>query len=270
MMPLYEISEISNKGKASFKAAKLRELIFNILGYYKYLDKGTKLTLVRIRNGIVEFCEDHQLKSDILNYMQYYNLHLEVELFLKSQAFISNIIQTLPEFHKPFLRGDKDTAYFPYKNGIVKVLKDSIQLISVNDAPGVIWAQQLINRTFHRIGEESIFQRFLFNVCNQDPMKYYSLCTIIGYLLHDYKDRARALAVIFLDSFISIFGIANGGTGKSLCTRGCKEMTPMLEVPGRRFDGSNKFVFQQVDYSIKILYLDDVSSDLRLWTDNIG
>lgn len=260
--PQLPLSKKDKGGRVQLIPSKFRKLIIDVLGYNKYLNRGSGMNLTRTQNNVVEFVEEHFLIADVLEYLQFYEMKDEIEIFLKSASFLSNIVKTLPELKVNFLRGSLETAYFPYRNGIKVLTKEAEQFIPLSQAPGVIWKQEIIRRDYIERKEKSVFETFLLNICGQDPKKLFALRTIIGYLLHDFKNPARAFAVILLDANISYFGTANGGTGKSLLFAAIGKMVSMLEIPGRRFDGVNKFVFQQVEEWFKIVYLDDARENL--------
>jgi hypothetical protein len=82
------------------------------------------------------------------------------------------------------------------------------------------------------------------------------MVSIIGYLIHRYKDPANAKAIIFMDTYKD--GNANGATGKSLLTKGIARVRESAFQDGKFFTSSDKFVFSHVNYGTRILIIDDV------------
>jgi hypothetical protein len=96
------------------------------------------------------------------------------------------------------LKDDKDSAYLFYTNCIVKVTKDKKEILSYADMDLSIWRDQVINRDFKKIDHhKSEFRTFIWNIAGKDKNKYKAFQTVIGYLLHSYKDRSNNKAIIF-------------------------------------------------------------------------
>ncbi len=75
-----------------------------------------------------------------------------------------------------------------------------------------IWRDQVINRDFKKTDHHSSeFRTFIWNIAGKDKNKYKAFQTVIGYLLHSYKDRSNNKAIIFNDEAIS--DVPNGRSG---------------------------------------------------------
>ena len=89
----------------------------------------------------------------------------------------------------------------------------------------------------------------------------------VGYLLHDYVDRANTKAIICLDLKESARGASEGGTGKSLFSIMFQHLVPLFEVDAAIADlSSDKFMFEGVDERTRIILLDDLRSDFDFKT----
>ena len=155
------------------------------------------------------------------------------------------------------LKDDKDSAYLFYTNCIVKVTKDKKEILSYADMDLSIWRDQVINRDFKKIDHhKSEFRTFIWNIAGKDKNKYKAFQTVIGYLLHSYKDRSNNKAIIFNDEAIS--DVPNGRSGKGLFWNAMGHLKKVQSLDGKTFDFQNKFPYQNVSTDCQILVFDDV------------
>jgi hypothetical protein len=105
------------------------------------------------------------------------------------------------------------------------------------------------------------FYEFIKDICeNQNEstecQNLNSIITIIGYLLHRYKDPAHAKAIIFMDSYKD--GNANGGTGKGIVTKAFEQIRKTAYQDGKFSSFNDRFLLSNVEYGTRVLVFDDV------------
>lgn len=155
------------------------------------------------------------------------------------------------------LRDDKDTAYLFYLNCIVKVSKGNREEVSYADMDLSIWRDQVINRDYYKIDHhKSEFRTFIWKIAGESRPKYDAFQTVLGYLLHSYKDRSNNKAIIFNDETIS--DVPNGRSGKGLFWNALAHLKKVQSLDGKTFDFLNKFPYQNVSTDCQILVFDDV------------
>ena len=250
--------ENEKTGKVNIVKSELRKFIQEHLGYYKY-NSGSGYDLVKLENGIIRYIKEDELNSEIYSYISFYKLTKVENAFLATSSSLKAIKDSLSYLPVSFTSDSENKSFFYFMNVCVEVKKGKINLLPNTEFKGVIWSQQIIQRNFKINNEESFFEKFLFNISGQNEHRFKSLQTIIGYLLHGYKDPANAKAIILLDENIDAFGTANGGSGKSIFAKAISYLTNLLLQPGRRIDTSNSFVFQQLKPYTKVFYIDDVN-----------
>ncbi|MCO6147395.1 DUF5906 domain-containing protein [Flavobacterium sp. NRK1] len=163
---------------------------------------------------------------------------------------------------------DANTAYLFFKNGVLKVTKDSKELLSYQNYNGYVFEEQIIEHDYSFEYEDipvpSCFDRFLFNVSGNETSRYNYLATSLGYLIHGYKDSTLTKAVILVDEVLDFSGEANGGTGKSLIGKAVSKVTSVLEKDGKGLvHKGNRFFYQDLSLSHRVLYLDDVNVEFN-------
>ena len=155
------------------------------------------------------------------------------------------------------LKDTKDCAYLFYTNCIVKVTQTDKEVLSYADMDLSIWRDQVIDRDFVKVDHhKSEFRTFIWNISGKDRDKYKAFQTVIGYLLHSYKDRSNNKAIIFNDEAIS--DVPNGRSGKGLFWNAMGHLKKVQSLDGKTFDFLNKFPYQNVSTACQILVFDDV------------
>jgi hypothetical protein len=166
-----------------------------------------------------------------------------------------------------FISDARDIIYFCFRNNIIAATKDSLVEIDYDDAPGVIWEDQIIDKDIS-INQESDyvltaeFNRFLLNISEassteQAQKRYRSILSVTGYLIHEFRDLSKMKAIILMDANLS--DVPEGGAGKGLYIQGIRQIRQTVIEDGKNFTFNSRFLFQQVKPSTRILFFDDVT-----------
>ena len=175
------------------------------------------------------------------------------------------------------LRDTETTAYRPYKNTILKITKEKIELIKYKDAPGLVRAEAIIQRNYRdllnndfSLFKNCVFRRFLANVCRSYPKeggdkrvlnkdKFAALQTAIAYLMHGYKDQRITKAVILTEEKIGDDADdANGRTGKSLILLAIAQFIPTCKIDGKKFSKDDDFAWDNYKVGDMLIAIDDI------------
>jgi len=139
----------------------LRHKFINYLyesGFHLFFyEKGNSIyRMVYQQDGFVQEATAESIKKHIKNYIQNLpskfdsitpNELLEVVLKGSDSYFGKGLIEFLDAKDIDLLKDDVDIAYFPFKNGIVKITKDGAKLLSYGEVGKVVWQSQVID--FH-------------------------------------------------------------------------------------------------------------------------
>lgn len=188
--------------------------------------------------------------------------------YLRTRLMKLNINKVFTFLHSPntYIHKDSREACFLYfRNGFLEVKKDNMIFHeSYKDLDNFkIWKKGINDRNLELDYSQSEFEQFLFNVSNKDREHFDLLCSVIGYLLHRYKDPHITKCVIFTDEVIDIDN-PSGRTGKSLIMKAISEVRNVLDEPGRTFDITKTFCWQNVELSTEIIHLDDIPPSFHL------
>ena len=86
--------------------------------------------------------------------------------------------------------------------------------------------------------------------------------SIIGYLLHTFKDPSLSKSIILMDSEIDVeYNEASGGTGKSLIGKAISQILPILFIDGKTMKSQDKFRLSGLNNYHRIIFFDDVKKD---------
>ena len=221
-------------------------------GFYGFIYSKSR-KLVREVNNVVTIVEKQDiieftvsyiraLKEDIGDGCNKYDL---LEKYHNKLSYLTSDTQlmTFVKLNKPFLRDTAVCSYLFYKNGVLKITKDETSLINYKDVDGLIWESSIINRHYNPTDlqkrefiEKGDFVQFIKGITGKRQKdnkltRYQSMRTIIGYLLHDFKD---------------------------IVLSGILRFKKVTIVDGKNFTFNKTFAFQQVDLDTKILAFDDV------------
>jgi hypothetical protein len=252
-------------GKIRINIEDMIEFI-NDSGFYVHYpnEKPDNYIFIKIENNILRAVDTREIKKAVLDFVlqkkqtAIYNLLNE-----RTKYWTDKFLNVLPSISPHILRDTRTVSYIPTPSGVYKITKEHVQKIDYVDlTEGYVWNTQITKKDFKYIGQkeayEGDFYKFVKNVAGEDLK---SMQTIIGYMLHTYKNPAESKAVFFYDRNISqADGEPEGGTGKSLLIEALKRIREVACIPGDRIDFSRTFVFQELNYSTQLAWIDELDS----------
>jgi len=185
----------------------------------------------------------------------------------------------------PLLMDNRHESFIPFKNGVVHITKDEIELLKYNDVEnkGCVWETQIRQRNVKIINDyqkimDSQFAKFCDRATskktksfdgvtdwvdayetNKDVLK--SLMTAYGYLIHSYNDPSKPVAPIFIDGDAEI-GVADGRNGKSAVMNSISHWKKWSYQSGRSYKpptaGGGQFQWSNVTIDTKFVCLNDL------------
>lgn len=150
---------------------------------------------------------------------------------------------------------------YSLKNYAVKTTKDDIQLLKYKDIKDLIWSNQVIERDINlKPKSDGVFKSFIWKVSGEDADRYYTLKSVIGYLLHSYQNDAKPKAIIWNDEMVSD-DVPNGGSGKGLIHKAISKLKSVVIEDGKKFDPKSQFAYQKIRKDTQVFLMDDVSKN---------
>jgi hypothetical protein len=259
------VEKTNEKGERQIEIINEKLILFwESLGYKKVVDEAGNYILVLIKkDSIVKEIKDHFLRDEVRNYLNYTKKHEVWDVFLRSDYVVKKLFESFKIIDMTRKTGDEKTGYLYYQNLILKVTADNVEFIEYEDFGGFIWEREIIKRDFVLDeNAECVFGDFVFFVANQEKERLKSILSIIGYLIHSYKDPSFSKAIILMDSEIDVeFDEANGGTGKSMIGKAISQIVPILFMDGKTMKSNDKFRLSGLNNHHRVIVFDDVKCD---------
>lgn len=264
--------EVNNKKQVSINRRKLEVFLSDVGGFYLYFyDKASTIfKVIRNNSGLIEETSTEQIKKFIKDYVLSLpdvfdggvtQQELLEVIYKGSEAYFSkSFFEFIQRKDLDFLKDTSDTAYLPFKNGVAVVTKKGMTVKSYGELKKCVWKSQVINFDIDLLKdmdtESSEFCQFVQRVCNNDEEKTAQAFSLIGYLLHGFKDATKPFAVVLAEE--NEDEKKGGGTGKGIFVRGIKEIINTQTIDGKNFKIDKTFAFQRVDLDTKVIAIEDV------------
>jgi hypothetical protein len=229
-------------------------------GFAKYYpERSNKPTYVYIEENKVSESSVELIKDFVLKYcLAKGELDVYNHCAKSAQLFTDSHLNMLESIDMRILQDTRHVSYIPFLNGVAKVSKDKVELLSYIDIDGYIWREQIIKRNYTKIAiHDNNFQDFVHKVSAQDEQRIKAMESTLGYLIHTFKDKTDQKAIIFNDQEID--DNPNGGSGKSLMLTAIGNIRKIIKIDGKAYNPSkNDFVYQRVNIDTQVLAFDDV------------
>lgn len=231
-------------------------------------------TYVMISDNIVEEINTKKIKQITIDYVNslpdvFDLITREVleEFIIKGSNvyFSKDFLDFLPELiegnvinGKKFSwnRDTHEHSFFYFKNQTVVVDKNGIKEFPFKNLYNYVWKSQLIDREFKRADDDCDFKDFILKICNNESERVDYVRSIIGYLIHSFKNKSKLWSIVLNDEEIS--DDPEGGNGKGLFFQAIGQMVEVITIDGKNFSFDKSFVFQRLKHSTQIIFFDDV------------
>lgn len=262
--------EVNDKGAASIVRTKMQDFLSEVGGFFiYYYDTSSPIyKMIRVVDGFVEEATTEHIKKYIKEYIETLPDSFDgitqgdlLEIIYKgSDAYFSkSLLEFMPRIKLNLLKDTKDAAFFPYKNGVVKVTRDKKELIRYGDINMHVWRSQVID--FNIDIDEAIdwnaveYMRFIEKICSDDIERIKYVVGLIGYLLHKWKDPTRPYAIILAEETEK--DKEGGGTGKGIFYKAVSKILNVVFVDGKNFKLDKSFAFQRVNLDTQLVVIED-------------
>lgn len=263
-----------NIEKVTINRFKFERFLSNDGGFYLYFyDKRSNIfKIVQEKNGLVTEASSEQIKKFIKNYVlslpenfDGINKQTLLEVIYKGSAtfFSKEFFEFIEPRDIDFLRDTATEAYFPFANGVVVVNKDGYTMKTYSELGKSIWKSQIID--FHidilptQEAEDAEFCKFVQKICNDEQDRIARAFSLIGYMLHKYKDSSKPYAVICSEETED--EKKGGGTGKGIFVKALFKMVNGVTIDGKTFKNDKGFLWQRVGLDTHILFIDDAKKN---------
>lgn len=249
---------------------KLISLLSNEGGFYLYYyDKKLNYQLVRVIDNFVSETNIEQVKKFLINYIDaipYENFdginktRLREVIYKGADAYFNKaLFEFMPNIDLKFLKHTKDSAYYPFLNGVVHVTKNKKELLKYGAINMHVWRDQVIQYKIdvdQDLDYENVqYTKFINKISDSNPEREAYAISLIGYLLHTYKDPTKSYAVILAEETED--EAAGGGAGKGLFFKAIGKLINLVSIDGKNFKLDKSFAFQRVELSTQLIVVED-------------
>jgi hypothetical protein len=221
-------------------------------GIYRLIHEDNKIVREVYPESIKKFIKQKLVDA------KHYEV-MEAIMRQTNSIFNDSFFEYIDKSDVEILRDESNKCYFPFKNGIITITKDGIDLIKYGAIHQSIWDSQIINFEViinHEIElKECKFYQFISKISGDDPERILYAMTLIGYILHSYKDPARPYAPILAEETDD--EAKGGGTGKGLFFQAISKLVPTVRIDGKNFKPDKSFAFQRVTLGTKLVVIED-------------
>jgi hypothetical protein len=258
------------KGVINIDRYKLINLLTAEGGFYLYYyDKKLNYQLVRVVDNFVSETNIEQVKKFLINYIDnipYDNFDgvnkskLRETIYKGADAYFNKaLFEFMPSIDLKFLKHTKDSAYYPFLNGVVHVTKDKKELLKYGAINMHVWRDQVIEYKIdidQDLDYENVqYTKFINKISDSNAEREAYAISLIGYLLHTYKDPTKSFAVILAEETED--EAEGGGAGKGLFFKAIGKLINVVSIDGKNFKLDKSFAFQRVELSTQLIVIED-------------
>lgn len=262
--PHFTIYKIKASGGIEWHLPNLYAF-YTTRGYFIYRTNKKIFVTIRVIDNIVSEVGKKELVDEILNFLlkvdccDDYIHHFALKEMHK--AISDDFLISLPEKQVDFRKDKKDAMQLYYQNCIVKITGSLITQHPYTDLTGYIWESQILNRQYipQELSIKGDWAAFISNISKGDEKRVNSLCSSLGFYLHNYKAASFCPAIILNDEVMS--DNPEGGTGKGLFFQAVSKFIKMFRIDGKTFSFDKNFLYQGVTADTKLIFFDDVKKN---------
>ena len=236
-----------------------------------YDPDGNDTRLVNLRDNVIEESSNEKVKKAVFDYVRSIggdeSDSVASSILDKHQLFGQSFLEFLPTIEPNFLNDTADAAYYPFKNGIVKVTVDDVQLLPYSASDKYIWRSHIKDFEIETYPDQDIninlddrhcdiFPKFIYFICGESLSRFTAVCTAIGYLIHKHKDPTIPVAIVLAEETDN--DAKGGGTGKGIFVSAISHMIRTETIDGKNFKLDKSFAFQRVKLDTKLVAIQDI------------
>lgn len=235
--------------------------------FAKYFPTSSKTYMfIKIDGKLVEETDEYRIRDYITKDLEANSVNGDFDYFnfmmQNKQAFDPKFLFMLESRNVQFKQDTKDECFLYYQNCIVKVTADNVETIQYDEVDEYVWRNQIIQRDYVKSDhKDSEYRNFLYLVSGENMKRYKTLQSVVGYLLHGYKNKANNRAIILNDAIIS--ENPNGGSGKGLFCTGISHMKKVDSLNGKEVEFKSQFQNQTVRMDCQVLVFQDVKRNFN-------
>lgn len=225
--------------------------------------------ILRIVTAYIEKDGDYEFTYRGLEFKFSWEELVHLWRVIRAHGTTYNQVTSALDHWKPNLIEDTATeSFIPYRNGVVKVTKQKIELVPYESIEKQIWKERILPRNFKQVKEVGMFETFFQNVCGRGTNakqrvaspSYYKSLWYFGYMLQGTKRQSTARAWLIYDIKVG----NSGRSGKTILGQAVGKIRNMVVLDGKRVNFQERFAFQTVKAWTDVVFIDDPSKYMSI------
>ena len=168
---------------------------------------------------------------------------------------IVKYMEALPMFSEKLIRDDKDHSFIFFRNGVLKITKDSAVLVGYRDVDGCVFSRHIKDFDYEVSADTGDFGQFLELIVHNDEHLQFIL-SALGYIMHYFKRRDLAKALMIIED-VPDQEEARGRSGKGILAQFVEYIRHTVQQDGRNYKADSQFKNQQIVPGVQVYYLND-------------
>lgn len=257
--------DVSDKGKISISFLRFDRYLKS-KGIFKYFHdpQSEAFEFITKDDNFINWISTKRIKDIVKKDLISKGYNDVWDIMASNAKFFSgeylSMLDTIDITHQ---KDTKTESFLYFNNHAVRTTKDDIQLLNYEDIDSLIWKKQVINRDLVLSDKsDGVFKTFIWKLSGEDKDRYYTLKSVLGYLLHSYQNDAKPKAIIFNDEMLSE-DVPNGGSGKGLIHKSIGKLKNLVFENGKKFDAKAQFAYQKVNKDTQNFLMDDVGKNFN-------
>ena len=284
-----------NEGKTKIHFNYTNYLEFlKVNNFYRYKSIASdKIIFVKVEDKLISEVTAIDVK-DFTKEVAKDQDKMVLEMLLRSRGGYTgpSTLESLDYIFPEIQKSGKDHEYMYFKDQCWKITAEGIEVLTYKDIPNYMWKERTINfsptlqNEFWNIeadknGElkcklsnhHSDWLTYLYDTSNnyhrvkeptedqiqQTDQYFMNKISAIGYLLHQFRDKAREYCVIAMDMKDGAIGDSNGGSGKSILGDAMGKIVNCEFINGKKKDiADDQFIFGNVNERTNLVAIDDI------------
>ena len=255
--------DTDKNGKLSLNDYKFKLFLEN-RGFYKVQLNEKEFTFVKVYNNIINEVNETNIKDFVLNHVLDVDMNVYNFFARSTSKFTENYLNQLDTKDLAMIRDTDKESYLFFKNGVLKITQDNIELIDYINIGGFVWEKNIIQHNFKKVDLQSDFESFINNISNKDENRKKTVEVALGYMLNTYKKEDEGITVIFYDETLN--DNPSGRTGKTLISKAISQCRKLKTLNGKEFNNKGQFPYQTVELDDNVICFDDMERTFKFET----
>jgi hypothetical protein len=227
------------------------------------IDDDAPSRLIRVVENVIYDIDESDIQRAFVDFVMVEYTEADAQrLLIAFLPRLMSYLTILPQFDGNILRDGSDCSYLLFNNGVLKVTSTEVELIKYNELDQYVFVRDIKPFDYKSNNDAGVFVQFI-NILSIDEQHKKFLMSAFGYILHNYKRKSFAKAVMIIED-VDDQEEARGRSGKGLLGQFIKWIRQTIEQDGRNYKTDSQFKMQRISPWTQVFYLNDPQKGLPI------